>query len=43
MNRFVGIEGEVGGTLGIAVDALTPLIVAARKNQAQYAKAQGMK
>lgn len=37
------IDGFSGGTLGIAVDALTPLIVAARKNQAQYAKAQGMK
>jgi S1-C subfamily serine protease len=34
------IDGFSGGTLGISVDALTPLIAAARKNQAQFARSQ---
>jgi S1-C subfamily serine protease len=32
------IDGFSGGTLGISVDALSPLIEAAHKKQAQYAR-----
>ncbi len=36
------IDGFSGGTLGISVDALNPLIDAAHKKQAQYARSQAL-